>query len=352
LALATSPSRRGVACALAAAALFGLSAPVGKRLLEGAGPLELAALFYLGAGVSLLAWRRIRGARGRVEAPLRRGDFGLLAVITVVGGLVGPVLMLVGLSRVSALSGALLLNLEAPLTILLAMTLFGEHLGRRALAATLLILAGAALLGYRPGGLGAPTLGALAVAAACLGWALDNNLTQRLSLRDPVAVAAWKTLGAGAGNLALALALGHRLPRAPLVAAALGVGALSYGASIVLDAYALRLLGAAREAAWFATAPFFGALGALPLAGDRFDARTLGAMGLMAVGAALLARERHGHVHTHEAVEHEHVHVHDEHHRHAHPDGDVREPHSHRHQHAPLTHDHPHLPDAHHRHRH
>jgi hypothetical protein len=133
---------------------------------------------------------------------------------------------------------------------------------------------------------------------------------------------------------------------------ALGVGALSYGASIVLDAYALRLLGAAREAAYFATAPFFGALLAIPLDGDRFDGRTLAAMGLMAAGAALLGRERHSHMHTHEAIEHEHMHVHDAHHRHAHPDGDAREPHSHPHQHAPLTHDHPHVPDAHHRHRH
>ena len=189
------------------------------------------------------------------------------------------------------------------------------------------------------------------LAGACLSWALDNNLTQRLSLKDPVAVVRLKALGAGGCMLVLALLRNPQLPAAAVLAGALALGAASYGLSILLDMYALRLLGAAREAALFATAPFVGALAALPLLGERLRAVDVAAGALMAVGVVLLLRERHGHLHTHAPLEHEHLHVHDAHHAHAH-EGPVTEPHSHPHRHVALTHDHPHVSDLHHRHRH
>lgn len=164
-----------------------------------------------------------------------------------------------------------------------------------------------------------------------------------------------KTLGAGECSLGLALILGQRLPDRGTVAVALVLGAASYGLSVVLDAYALRLLGAAREAALFATAPFVGAVLAVPLLGERPTGLHVGAAGIMVIGVGLLLRARHAHLHTHEALSHEHSHLHDEHHQHSHPAGMAVEPgtpHSHPHEHTPLTHDHPHVPDAHHRHAH
>lgn len=335
---------------LGAAALFGLSAPVAKLLLPTSGPLLLASLLYLGGGAGL-------GLAGigapRREAPLERRDGPLLAGIILCGGMLGPVLMLVGLTRLSGVATSLLLNLEGPFTILIAVLLFGEHLGRRAVLAAACIFCGAAVLGLQAGEVRADWPGVLAVAGACLSWAVDNNLTQRLSLKDPVAVVRIKALGAGGCMLVLAVATGHPLPEARVVAAALALGAASYGLSIVLDMYALRLLGAAREAAYFATAPFLGALAALPLLGERLSLTDLLGGAAMALGVVLLVRERHGHVHTHEALEHEHLHTHDAHHQHEHPGmTDVTEPHSHPHRHAPLTHDHPHVSDLHHRHKH
>jgi drug/metabolite transporter (DMT)-like permease len=212
-------------------------------------------------------------------------------------------------------------------------------------------VSGGLLLSWRPGELAADPLGILAIAGACLSWGVDNNLTQRLSLKDPVAVVRWKTLGAGVCTASLGLLLGRDLPAADVAAAAMALGVLAYGASILLDGYALRQLGAAREAAFFATAPFMGAALSVPLLGDRFGLGETGAAVLMATGVWLLLRDRHSHVHTHEPLEHEHMHVHDEHHQHAH-DGAVNEPHSHPHRHEVLTHEHQHVSDQHHRHRH
>jgi drug/metabolite transporter (DMT)-like permease len=343
---------RGAALGIAAATLFGASAPISKRLLPELGPLRMAGLLYLGAGIALSVYGLVRPTSKKMrEARLDRRDLRLLVGITVTGGIVGPVLMLAGLARVSGLVGSLLLNLEAPFTILLAVAVFREHLGRRAGLAAAAIVGGGLLLSWRSGELYADPLGVVAIAGGCLAWGIDNNLTQRLSLKDPVAVVLWKTLGAAACTLTLGLALRPTLPGPAVVGAAMLLGSLCYGASILLDMYALRVLGAAREAAYFATAPFVGAALAVPVLGDRFGAGEVGAAILMATGAWLLVREKHAHVHAHQPIEHEHMHVHDEHHRHAHPEP-VIEPHAHLHHHEPLEHEHPHVSDLHHRHRH
>ncbi len=349
LSLGFSASTRGALCGLAAAALFGLSAPLAKPLLGTTEPLTLAGLLYVGGGFALSAASALR--RHTHEAPLQRQDVPRLGLLILAGGVVGPVLMLVALQRASASAVSLLLNLEGPFTLALAALAFGEHVGWRGVASLLAVVAGAVVLALPSGPVQLSLGAALCVAGACLAWGLDNNLTRTLSLRDPLALVRAKTLGAGACTLALARLTGQAWPSLRTTLLALGLGAASYGTSILLDAYALRLLGAAREAAYFATAPFLGALGAVLLLGEQLSASTLLAGAFMAVGVWLLLSERHGHAHTHQAVAHEHRHVHDVHHQHPHL-GPYTEPHSHPHQHAQLTHDHPHVPDAHHHHRH
>lgn len=344
-------TRRGALFGLSAAALFGLSTPFSKLLLGEVAPQLLAGLLYLGAGLSITAYRLLR--KSSAEAPLRRADVPVLLVLVLSGGVLGPVLMLLGLNELNAVAGSLLLNLEAPFTMLLAVVFFKEHLGRRALIASALIVTGALVLRLEAGAVATKAVGVALVATACVCWALDNNLTQRLSTRDPFAIVQVKTLVAGTTNLVLALSFGRSLPAMNIVGAALVLGSLSYGVSVVLDAYALRLLGAAREAAYFATAPFLGAIGSVALLGERLGSFDALALVAMAAGVALLLREKHAHRHRHERMEHEHLHVHDEHHLHAHGPGDPPgSPHAHPHRHEELEHEHPHVSDIHHRHEH
>lgn len=353
----TSPSthrgaRTGVLLGLMAAATFGASTPIAKRLLDDMAAELLAALLYLGAFAALAAAAPLRD---REEAPLRRRDAPRLAGIVLSGGVLAPLAMLVGLDQVSGASGSLLLNLEGPFTVLVALAAFKEHLDRRAVIGAVTIFTGAVLL-TTDGSAGDDTLlGVLLVAAAGLLWAIDNNLTQSLTDRDPYAIVLVKTGAAGAINLAAALA-SDRFGAAPstrTVVVALLLGAVSYGLSVVFDAYALRALGAAREAVIFATAPFVGLLLSIPVLDHRPTVTEIGAGVVMAVGVGALLRSRHAHMHTHPSLDHEHRHVHDEHHRHPHEPGvDPTEPHSHAHRHDELTHTHVHVSDAHHRHGH
>lgn len=341
--------------ALASAALFGASTPLAKLLLgDGLDPWLLAGLLYLGSGLGLGLVHLTRGALGvpAAEAPLRRADLRWLALVVLSGGMIGPVLLMLGLATTAASSAALLLNVEGLATMAIAWVAFRENVDRRLLTGAAAILAGAVLLSWRggPSGLG---LGALAVIGACVAWGVDNNLTRKLSAADPVQITAIKGIVAGSVNLSLALVRGAHVPNPGVAAAAGVVGFFGYGVSLVLFVLALRYLGAARTGAYFSTAPFLGAALALALFREPVSAQLVGAAALMAFGVYLHLSEQHEHEHAHEAMEHEHRHVHDAHHQHAHGPGDpAGEPHTHRHRHAPMRHKHPHYPDLHHRHGH
>lgn len=348
-------NRPGVLLAIASAALFGASTPFAKLLLGGGvSPWLLAGLLYLGSGLGLTLVHLARGALGvpAAEAPLRRADLPWLGLVVLTGGIIGPLLLMVGLTTTAASTSALLLNLEGLATMAIAWMVFRENVDRRLLLGAAAILAGAVVLSWQggPTGLG---LGALAIAGACLAWGIDNNLTRKLSAADPVQIALIKGLVAGAVNLALALALGAHMPPLTATLAAGLVGLLGYGVSLVMFVLALRHLGAARTGAYFSTAPFIGAGLAIAMFGEPITMQLLAASALMIVGVALHLMEAHEHPHTHEALDHEHRHVHDAHHQHDHAPGDPPgEPHSHPHRHTPLTHTHPHYPDLHHRHGH
>lgn len=343
--------------ALIAAALFGASTPFAKLLLGDLPPLALAGLLYLGSGLGLLAVRVLgrllaEAAPGSKEPTLSGQDYFWLAGAVIAGGVVAPVLLMWGLSGTGASEASLLLNLESVVTMLVAALLFGEAVGRRVWAAAGLMLAGASVLSWDPQAELKLSLHAVAIIGACFCWALDNNLTRKISANDPVLLAMIKGLAAGSFNLALAFTLGLQVPAAAPLAGALAVGFLGYGVSLVLFIVALRHLGAARTAAHFSTAPFIGAAIAILLLEEPLTVSFGVALTLMVAATWLVLTEQHAHEHAHEYLAHSHRHIHDEHHQHAHRGDEGPEPHTHWHEHPPMTHTHPHLPDLHHRHKH
>jgi drug/metabolite transporter (DMT)-like permease len=350
-------NRHAVVLALLSAALFGASTPAAKALLGRIDPAILAGLLYCGAGFGVAILRRsarlLSRAPAAKEAPLSRTDLPWLAAAIVTGGVVGPLLLMSGLSRTDAASASLLLTLEGVATALLAWFVFHENFDRRIAVGMASLVAGAAVLSWS----GQPTLAGLlgpaAIIGACIAWGLDNNFTRKVSLADPLQIVELKGLAAGPVNLAIGLWVGASLPSPTPMVLAGAVGFLGYGVSLALFVHALRHLGTARTGAYFSTAPFLGAIAAVVLLGEPITTQLLVAGGLMAFGVWLHLTERHEHAHEHLPVQHAHAHVHDEHHRHAHrPSDPPGEPHAHEHSHAWTRHVHPHTPDMHHTHRH
>src|SRR5712672_3519555 len=159
----------------------------------------LAGLLYAGSGIGLGLWVLL----AKRKIALQRSDVPWLLGAVVAGGVVGPVLLMFGLATTSAASASLLLNLEGVFTALLAWFAFRENFDRRIALGMAFIVAGGALLALQPGSLQGGYLGSLAVAGACLAWAVDNNLTRKVSSADATAIAAIKGLVAGSTNIAI-----------------------------------------------------------------------------------------------------------------------------------------------------
>jgi drug/metabolite transporter (DMT)-like permease len=350
-------NRAAVLAALASAALFGVSTPAAKALLGVVDPVILAGLFYCGAGIGMALLRVLAGpvlnAPAARQQPLGRDDYRWLAGAIALGGIAGPVLLMLGLSRTPAATASLLLTIEGAATALLAWFVFHENFDRHIALGMACLVAGAVIASWS----GTPTIeslaGPLAVIGACVAWGIDNNLTRKVSLADPLQIVQLKGLIAGPVNLLLGLSAGGSLP-APFEILVGGlVGFVCYGLSLVLFVFALRHLGTARTGAYFSTAPFIGAATAVAVAQQPLTVQLVAAGALMALGVWLHVTERHAHAHGHARMVHAHSHTHDAHHRHTHgPDDPPGEPHTHAHEHELLSHSHPHVPDMHHDHRH
>jgi len=346
-----SSGKRAILAALGAAVLFGAGTPSAKLVLGQADPWLVAGLLYLGSGAGLWIYRRVTR---HPRAALQPGEVKWLAAAIGAGGVLGPILLMYGLSRMSASGASLLLNEESVFTALLAWFVFRENFDRRIAIGMLLIVLGAVVIAWPQETGTNAALPALAVLGACLAWAIDNNLTRRVALADATFIAMSKGLVAGVVNVAFAVVfVGAPWPSPLVVGATMGIGFVSYGLSLSLFVLALRGLGTARTSAYFSIAPFAGAIIAFGLLGESLTVKLLVGGVLMAAGAWLHLTERHDHRHTHQPLVHSHEHEHDEHHHHEHsPTDPPGSPHVHEHAHSRLTHVHPHYPDSHHRHEH
>lgn len=338
----------GIQYALLAALLFGASTPISKTLLKDCPPVILAGLLYLGSGIGLALI-----SLKRKPSAFNKREWGWLLATVFFGGILAPISLLIGLSSTSGSTASLLLNFEGVFTALLAWFAFKENFDKRIILGMVAIVAGGLLLSWDAHSQFQFPVRSLGIIGACLCWALDNNLTRKISNADSIQIAKCKGLIAGIANLGLGLFLGMKLPSLTFLAEAGIVGFISYGVSMALFVLALRHLGASRTTAYFSTAPFIGVILSILFLHEIPSMMFWVGAGMMGMGVWLHLTERHEHEHTHEQMEHEHLHFHDEHHQHEHLPTDPKgEPHSHPHRHAKLTHSHPHYPDIHHQHSH
>ncbi|KAF0215406.1 MAG: hypothetical protein FD174_4145 [Geobacteraceae bacterium] len=339
--------------ALLSAALFGVSPVLCKLIIGDMSPALLAGLLYLGSGIGLqlilLIQRKDSIQEVKKLSPRHRHK---LTGAIVTGGIIAPLCLAYGIKYGTASEVSLLLNFETVATTVIAWLIFKEYVGLRVWFGKILILAAAFMIILRSEGGLAFSLSGLLVLLACIFWGIDNNLTRDVEELPATVLASIKGFGAGAFNVILAFVLSAGTATVLQAAAALLIGALSYGMSLVLFVEALRRIGSARTSTFFAVGPFIGVFLSVILLGERPPITYWLAASWMLAGIALLYREMHGHLHTHEPLTHRHRHVHDEHHRHPHEEAYIEEPHEHLHVHEPMTHIHVHWPDIHHRHSH
>ncbi len=285
-----SERRASIVWALLAAALYAISSPVSKALLDDVSPTMMAALLYLGAGLGmlLLGLVRRRAGLGESERRLTRSDLpytvGMIAL-----DIAAPICLMAGLASTTSANASLLNNFEIVATSLIALLVFGEAISRRLWLAIGLITLSSLILSFEDASSLSFSSGSLLVLAACVCWGFENNCTRMMSQSDPLEIVVLKGFGSGLGSLAIAFAAGESIPAPPYVLGALLLGFLAYGLSIFFYVYAQRQLGAAKTSAYYAIAPFIGAGLSLVLFRTWPEPAFWVALAIMAAGAYLAA---------------------------------------------------------------
>jgi drug/metabolite transporter (DMT)-like permease len=275
----------------------------------------------------------------------------LLTGAIVLGGIIGPLLILFGLRTASSGSVSLWLNLEFVTTVILGHFVFREHLSSRGwIAAGGTLIAAVLLVGDDGGG---GILPVILITSGCLCWGFDNHFTALIDGISPTQTTLWKGVVSGAFNLLMGSAVAGGVGRPAVVLVALLVGAVSYGISITLYVTAAQGIGATRSQMVFSAAPFFALLLSVTVLGEAFSGAQAMAAVIIVISLMVLFSEKHAHVHRHDSMLHQHRHRHDwGHHDHAHDGLGTTVSHVHWHEHNPQEHVHEHLPDLHHRHGH
>lgn len=250
---------RAVGCAILAAALYALNAPLSKVLLGQVPARMMAALLYLGAGAGMLMLRLMQKSMGKpsAEAPLTRKELPY-TVAMVVLDVAAPIFLMLGLTGTSAASASLLNNFEIVATSMIALAIFRERISGRLWLAIGLVTLSSIVLSLEGGGSLQFSLGSLLVLLACCCWGLENNCTRALSEKDPLEIVVVKGFGSGLGAMIVALVCGDHLPALLPALGALALGFVAYGLSIFFYIYAQRTLGAAKTSTWYAISPFIG----------------------------------------------------------------------------------------------
>lgn len=339
--------------AILAAALYGISAPASKVLLNYINPLFMAALLYLGAGLGMFIYNSVKNShqKEKTEASLSKKEIPYIAAMIALD-IAAPVLLLLGLQRTTAGTASLLNNFEIVATSIIALVFFREAIDRRQWIAMVLIIIASAVLTFGADNSFSLSFGSVYILLACLCWGFENNCTRQLSLKDPVQIVVIKGFGSGAGALIVCALWGDFTANVFYIICALALGFVAYGLSILFYIFAQRSLGAARTSIYYSIAPFIGVLLSWILLKEKITAGFLAALFTMIAATYFMVTELHSHTHIHQSVSHNHKHRHDDnHHNHTHAES-VDGYHTHPHTHEELEHSHSHYPDEHHRHEH
>ncbi len=278
---------RSILLAIAAAVLYALSSPISKLLLRDGDipPTMLAGLLYIGAGAGMLITYLISRLLKRKpnEQSVGRGDLRYIIAMVALD-IAAPILLMLGLSSAAAANVSLLNNFEIVATSLIALVVFKEAISKRLWAAIALVTAASALLSFEDTSSLTFSWGSLLVIGACICWGVENNCTRRLSSKDPMQIVIIKGFCSGTGSVAISLCVGERIGNGGAVPIALLLGFAACGLSIFCYIYAQRRLGAAKTSAYYAVAPFIGAILSFIIFKEMPSVKFLVALAIMAAG--------------------------------------------------------------------
>ncbi|HOD92259.1 MAG TPA: DMT family transporter [Clostridia bacterium] len=274
--------------AILAAVFYAISMPLSKLLLEKISPTYMASFLYFGAGIGVGIIYVIRTIRHRdTGEKLSKPDLPYVLGMIILD-IAAPILLMIGLKTVTSSNASLLNNFEIAATSLIALFVFKETISKRLWAALLLITISSMLLSIEDISSFTFSYGSIYILSAAICWGLENNFTRKISSKDIYQIVVIKGIFSGLGSLIVALILKQNLPNFQYIAYALILGIVAYGLSIFFYVKAQHELGAAKTSAFYAIAPFIGALLSFIILRESITKFYILALSIMIAGSVLV----------------------------------------------------------------
>ncbi|PKK94622.1 MAG: EamA family transporter [Tenericutes bacterium HGW-Tenericutes-5] len=278
--------------AILAALFYGFSAPLSKVLLNYLSPYLMSSLLYFGAGIGMFLIVMLSKKQRTIPLNQTYGKKDIkYIVLMILLDIIAPILLMLGLLRTNASTASLLNNFEIVFTAIIAMIFFKEVIGKKMWISIALIVVSGVFLSFEDFTGFHVSFGAVLVLLASLSWGLENNCTRMLSHGNPLYVVILKGFGSGLGSLIIAFSLNEMNAIWYYVIFALLLGFFSFGMSLYFYISAQKTLGAARTSAYYATAPFAGAIFSFIFLNEEISIVFIIAFVVMAFGTYLAIRE-------------------------------------------------------------
>ena len=307
---------KAIIFALSAALFYAVNVPLSKILLREIEPSFMAALLYLGAGTGMLILSLLKLNIEENSEPFTGDDMPFVAGMIVLD-IAAPIFLMMGIRYGTSSNASLLGNFEIVATALIAFVFFREPVSKTLQLAILLITVSGILLTFEGSDSLRFSYGSIFVLTAATFWGLENNCTRKLSSKSAAKIVMLKGILSGIGSMLIALFQGENVPSLMASVNAMLLGFVAYGLSIFFYVRAQETLGAAKTSAYYAVAPFAGALMSFVLLREELSGTYLAALAVMILGSVLVVADtmtqRHSHRHRHVFIHYRngfsHVHV-------------------------------------------
>ena len=288
--ITTKSKHISIIFALLAAAFYAINTPLSKLLLDNVPATFMAAFLYLGAGAGvgimyLFHWHK----EDRAERLTKKDLPYTIGMIVL--DILAPIFLMLGIKYGTAANASLLGNFEIVATTLIACLAFKEAVSKRLWAAIGMITLSSILLSFEGAGSFQFSYGSVLVILATACWGLENNCTRGISDKSTYEIVLLKGIFSGGGAFVIALISGEKIPEIRYILPAMLLGFVAYGLSIFLYIRAQRDLGAAKTSAYYAVAPFVGALLSFAILGEKLTGIYFAALIIMIAGTVFVVKD-------------------------------------------------------------
>ena len=201
-------TKKGIAFAVLAAALYAINAPFSKLLLEFVPPTLMAGFLYIGAGVGMMVIAFIKksakvGSKRTAINKIRITIHHSMILLDITA----PIFLLLGLNATTAANVSLLNNFEIVATAIIALMVFKEHISARLWLGILFVTLSCGILSFEDVSSLRFSYGSLFVLLAAVCWGFENNCTRKISSRDPLQIVLLKGIFSGIGSVIIGLSM-------------------------------------------------------------------------------------------------------------------------------------------------